>query len=53
MTSSSETTPEPVPLRALMVLKQALSDFYGAPPTDAMLIEWWCAMQEAERATTR
>lgn len=49
MASSDQTTPEPVPLRALMVLKQALADFYGAPPPDQTLIEWWRAMQEAER----
>lgn len=49
MADASQTTPEPVPLRALMALKQALADFYGAPPPDQMLIEWWRAMQEAER----
>lgn len=49
MAKHQTTIPGPLPLRALMVLKQALADFYGAPPTDQMLIEWWLAMQEAER----
>lgn len=49
MADDTQTTmPLAPPLRALMALKRALAEFYGAPPTDQMLAQWWRDMWEAE-----